>query len=119
MRCYVCVSRVYVQFPYTSSFYVDSTSSQVRVALCWLKQNVVNSANASDHISGDLTEARTLSNLDLEIYDPYGNLVGYSRLRNGNVEVVEFTPGVTGWFTIKVLRTSGVTEKDFIYLAWW
>lgn len=107
-------------FPYTSSFYVEASESQIRVALCWLKQNVNNSGiNDPSHDEFYLTEERNLSNLDLEIYDPNGNLVGYSRLENGNVELVEFDPTVTGWYTIKVVGATLRTEKDFIYLAWW
>ena len=101
-------------------FYVEASESQIRVALCWLKQNVNNSGiNDPSHDEFYLTEERNLSNLDLEIYDPNGNLVGYSRLENGNVELVEFDPTVTGWYTIKVVGATLRTEKDFIYLAWW
>lgn len=107
-------------FPYTSSFYVEASESQIRVALCWLKQNVNNNGlDDPSHNTSTLTEKRELSNLDLEIYDPSGNLVGYSNMDNGNVEIVEFDPTVTGWYTIKVIGTDLKTSKDFIYLAWW
>lgn len=110
-------------FPYTSSFYVNASENQIRVALCWLKQNVYSSSSlhyqAGESNPPALTEIRNLSNLDLEIYDPNGNLVGYSRMDNGNVELVEFDPLVTGWYTIKVVGTDLKTSKDFIYLAWW
>ena len=103
-------------FPYTKKFTASSSDNQARVALCWLKQCVINTGS---HTDINNTVERTLSDLDLEVFDPNGNRVGYSMSYYNNVEIVEFNPAVTGTYTIKVKKNSGTTAKDFIYLAWW
>ena len=45
--------------------------------------------------------------------------MAYSRNDEGNVEIVEFDPLMTGWYRIKVVGEELKTSKDFIYLAWW
>ena len=103
---------------------MNASETQVRVALTWLKQDVLTSVPDDQHDDQgvlDLVEDRPLSDWDLEIYDPNGDLVtnGYSRMRRGNVEIVEFDPQITGTYTIKIVKIGGATEKEFVYLAWW
>lgn len=93
--------------------------------MTWLKQNVLNAdelpdgVEHNDYESISLVNNRPLSDWDLEVYDPNGNLIEYSYMKNGNVEVVEFDPGITGNYTIKIIKRGGTTEKEFVYLAWW
>ena len=100
-------------FPYTKTFSVNASSSQIRVALFWLKQNTV-----SDHESGAVTTV-PLTDLDLYVKDPNGSVVGSSRTGNNNVEIVEFDPTISGTYTIEVRRFAGTADRDSFGLAWW
>ncbi len=103
------------QFPYEKTFNVNSTSSPVRVSLAWLKQNTIETAN---HVGAAVTE-RYLSDLDLVIYDPYGNYVTSSMSGNNNLELVQFTPSVTGTYTIRVVDYALQNYTEWISLAWY
>lgn len=108
------------QFPYRKTITLDASESQIRVALCWLKQSVHTQGSTNHENMGvSLVRDELLSDLDLYIFGPDGNLVYSSKLPNGNVEIAEFDPTVTGTYTIEVRRISGTTDVDFIYLAWW
>lgn len=84
-----------------------------RVSLAWLKRNSV----SSPHSTGTITE-KPLSDLDLEVYDPNGNLVGRSISGVNNVELVQFVPQMTGTYKIKVIGYSLKNDYEFIGLAW-
>ena len=92
------------------SFGYKEDSEEIR------KHLVVTMRHARDFFT---EKYRPLSDWDLEVYDPNGNMVGYSYMKNGNVEVVEFDPGITGNYTINIIKRGGTTEKEFVYLAWW
>ncbi len=104
------------EFTYTTTFYASSSSSQVRVALFWLKQNSM----SGDHTSTYNLSQISLGDLDLFIRDPNGNLLsGISSTSSyNNIEVVEFDPTVSGTYTIEV-RYYGSNDRESIGLAWW
>ena len=103
------------QFPYQKTFTVSSTSSPVRVSLAWLKQNTITQPN---HVGATVTE-RNLSDLDLEVYAPNGNLVGSSCSGNNNLELIQFNPSATGTYTIKVIGYAVQNSTEWISLAWY
>lgn len=107
-------------FPFTTSFYADASETQMRVALCWLKQNVINSGSHTQYPNDSLF-IRGWSDLDLELYDPNGTRIEYSMSENGNIEIIDFDPQSTGYYTIKVKKvsTGANVTQEFIYLAWW
>lgn len=102
-------------FPFQKTFYASSSSSQVRVALFWLKQNSI----SGDHTNlGNLNQL-PLTDLDLVVKDPNGNIVAASAMFYNNVEVVEFDPTISGTYTIEVIRYTNSTSYEWIGLAWW
>ena len=58
-----------------------------------------------------------LSNLDLYVYDPNGNLICSSILQHNNYEIVQFIPKITGNYTIVVAGLGG--ELEHIGIALW
>jgi serine protease AprX len=103
------------QFPYQRTFTVPTTARPVRVSLAWLKQNTI---SAASHPGAAVTE-RLLSDLDLEVYAPNGALAAYSISAVNNVELVKFTPTVTGAYTIKVVGYTLQNDTEWISLAWY
>jgi serine protease AprX len=103
------------QFPYQRSLNVSTTARPVRVSLTWMKQNTLNAASFPE---ATLTEL-LLSDLDLEVYDPSGNMVGSSISAANNVELVEFNPTVTGTYQIRVVGYAMQNDSEWIGLAWY
>ena len=101
-------------FPYTCTAYFSSSASSARVSLVWLKRNKITGSH-----SGGTPSNPSISDLDLYVYDPNGNLVGSSTTTRGNVEIVQFSPSTSGYYTIKVTRASGTTTEDAFAVAWW
>jgi hypothetical protein len=100
------------QFPYIHNIGVNADDTQpVRVSLSWLKNNIIPDS------SQNVVE-RELSDLDLEVFDPEGNQVGYSMSANNNLEVVEFTPSMSGEYTIMVEGYALTNDSEQISLAW-
>ncbi|MBQ5953415.1 MAG: S8/S53 family peptidase [Lachnospiraceae bacterium] len=100
-------------FPYTQTVYIDSSSNSLtRVALFWLKRN-----SLSDHYLPIYYDDYDLSNLNLQIVGPNGNVVASSTTSYSNYEIVQFVPAVTGNYTIKVIRVSGTSPLENIGLA--
>nr|MDD6335073.1 S8 family serine peptidase [bacterium] len=123
---YTIVNNYYMQalinagnFPYTHSFYVSSSASSARVALVWSKRNTISGSHVVSGSTAPIINDPPLSDLDLEVFNPNGTSVGYSRMRNGNVEIVQFKPTVSGTYTIRVSRHSGTNAQDSFALAWW
>ncbi|ACL77486.1 S8 family peptidase [Ruminiclostridium cellulolyticum] len=100
------------QFPYIHNIGVNADDTQsVRVSLSWLKNNIIPDS------SQNVVE-RELSDLDLEVFDPEGNQVGYSMSANNNLEVVEFTPTMSGEYKIMVEGYALTNDSEQISLAW-
>lgn len=83
-----------------------------RVALFWLKKNTVSYHSNNIFVSGD-----PLTNLDLYVYGPDGNLIGSSTLPYNNYEIVQFVPEETGTYTIVI--TGFGNKKEHIGIALW
>jgi serine protease AprX len=103
------------RFPYQRSLNVSTTSRPVRVSLTWMKQYTLSAASYPD---ATVTE-RLLSDLDLEVYDPNGNMVGSSISAANNVELVEFNPTVTGTYQLRVVGYAIQNDSEWISLAWY
>ena len=56
--------------------------------------------------------------LDLEVYDSSGNLVGYSNTWDNSYEVVEFMGNVNEKYEIKIRRWSGAGHSSYYGIAW-
>lgn len=105
---------------YTFSIFANASETQMRVALTWLKQCVLSDDVVHNgYGSLDSIEERPMADWDMEVYDPNGNRITYSYAENGNVEIVEFDPEITGTYTIKIIKVGGSAPKEFVYLAWW
>ncbi len=102
---------------YTHSFYISSTKSKVKIALTWLNYKIISSN--SQHSGMDPVNEYTLADLDLRIYDEYGNQVGQSLLSNGNVEIVELENASAGSYDIRVEVYTGSSEPINYSVAWW
>jgi hypothetical protein len=101
---------------YFKTFSVNASSSQVRVALCWLKQNSI----SGDHSNANNLSQIPLADYDLLVEDPNGGSVGNASISfNNNVEIVEFDPTISGTYTIRVTYVGGDSAKETIALAWW
>jgi serine protease AprX len=103
------------QFPYYINFTVAQTTNPVRVSLAWLKQNTI--AEAS-HVGAAVTE-RSLSDLDLTVYNPSGVAVASSVSGSNNLELVQFTPSVTGTYRIKIIAYALQNSSEKIGVAWY
>lgn len=94
----------------------DNTKRNVKVALAW------NSEITNYTILGIDTGIRKSSDLkidlDLEVYDSSGNLVGYSNTWDNSYEVVEFMGNVNEKYEIKIRRWSGTGHSSYYGIAW-
>ena len=93
-----------------------NTKRNVKVALAW------NSEIINYKILGIDTGIRKSSDLkldlDLEVYDESGNLVGYSNTWDNSYEVVEFMGNVNEKYEIKIRRWSGEGHSSYYGIAW-
>lgn len=102
-------------FPYNKSVYINATTDKVvRVCIFWLRQNSVSLPHASSNVT-----VGTFSNLDLYILDPSGYQIDSSTAIRGNFEIVQFSPSVSGTYTIQIQDLGGHTGKDYIGIALW
>jgi serine protease AprX len=102
------------QFPYNRYLNITADGTPVKVSVVWQKNN---SISASPHSDGSVNE-RDLSDLDLEIYGPDGEQLGYSMSANNNMEVVEFTPSVSGKYSVKINAYALANYSEGISLSW-
>lgn len=100
-------------FPITITTTVSATNGNVtRVAAFWLKRNTVDAHDGSLSASGP-----DLTNLDLLVYDPDGNLIDTSTTVYCNFEIIQFVPQKTGTYTIVVYGTTA--DKEHVGVALW
>lgn len=111
---FVNVNLTSSQFPYEKTITVSATNKPVRVALSWEKKITV---DTTPHVGVAVNE-RLLTDLDLEIYGPTGKFITDSISPNNNLELVEFTPSVTGTYKIKVHSYAMQNSEEYISLAW-
>jgi subtilisin family serine protease len=108
------------------NFYVSTTASdtEIRVSLTWLKYNkfLTTDHDAGGLLTTDITNnllQGRLADLDVEIFDPNGNLVEGSYSGYNNFEMVQFDPTITGQYRIQVKQFSNSDQKVYFGLAWW
>jgi subtilisin family serine protease len=67
----------------------------------------------------NLYQYRPSADLDLEVLDPSGNLVAVSNSYDNTYEIVQFTPAVSGDYTLRAVkyRCDG-TDAGFLGFAW-
>ena len=83
-----------------------TTNSRIRVALTW-NSKVTTTSSVLD------------ADLDLEVYDPDGNLVAWSTTWDSNYEFIEFKPNKLGTYTIKIRGYSVPSSFVSYYgIAW-
>ena len=96
----------------THTFTVNSSDSRIRVSLAFNMRSI---ASGDDH--NHITYLK-LSDLDIQVKDPSGRVVGTSRTSNNNVEIVDFVPTTTGKYSIVVTRVDKLSETVYYGLAW-
>lgn len=117
--CYVAGNYRYVtsNFPSnttskTHTFNVTSSDTRIRVSLAFNIKSVV---SGTDH---DALETGSITNLNIQVKDPNGNVVGSSTTSNNSVEIVDFVPSKTGTYSIVITRADKSTETVYYGLAW-
>jgi hypothetical protein len=58
------------------------------------------------------------ADLDLNIISPTGSYVAGSASYDNNYEIVDFTPGVTGWYQLRVSRYGCSLAPRYLGWAW-
>ncbi len=102
-------------FPYNKTITISANeNSVIRVCIFWLRQNSVSNPHATGSVS-----TGTMSNLDLYILNPSGSIAAASTTTMGNFEIVQFTPHMTGTYTIQIRDLGGHSGKDYIGIAMW
>jgi hypothetical protein len=96
-----------------TSFYVNGSQSEVRVALSWLEDGDY----IYDHRNDALSIAR---DFDLEVYSPSGVLVASSTHFNNTFESITFTPTEVGNYkaVIDLLPDNGSISPVIMGVAW-
>lgn len=117
--CYVTGNYRYVtsSFPSgtiskTHTFTVTNSDTRIRVSLAF---NIRSVASGDSH---DTVTSGNITNLNIQVRDPNGNVVGASTTTNNNVEIVDFVPSITGTYTITVTRADASNETVYYALAW-
>lgn len=82
-------------FPYNKYVQINASGNSVtRVAVFWLKRNSV-----TNHTSDNANQV-AMTDLDISVYAPNGNLIGASTTSKSNFEIVQFKPYVSGSYRI-------------------
>jgi serine protease AprX len=96
-------------FPYIKKITIRNTQKPVRVVLNWIKQNT---------LRGDFVIDKSITDLDLYVYQPDNTLAKCSCSANNNTELVEFTPSMQGTYQIVVQGYELSNAYEIIGLAW-
>lgn len=99
----------------TYTFTVSDSDDLIRVSLTWLKNNQISSTS---HTDGSVTEG-TVADLNLQVLNPSGTVVAESAKSSGNLEIVQFTPTVTGTYTVRVTLAGSSDKKTYFSASWW
>lgn len=75
-----------------------TAGSTCRIALAF--ENMITSQTSNN----ETTYTEHINNIDLKIYNPSGSLVASSTTDNNNLEIVEFTPTVSGQYKMRICR---------------
>jgi hypothetical protein len=60
-----------------------------------------------------------MGDLDLIVRDPFGNIVDFSTSTDNNNEFVEFTPTISGNYSISIAGFSVPKEEEITYSVAW
>ena len=76
---------------------INASESNVRVVFAWMNRGTYtyNNRNSSSAIGMDM---------DIQVLDPNGTVVGSSASYGNPYEMVDFDPTVTGTYTVKITR---------------
>jgi len=67
----------------------------------------------------NLYQYRPSADLDLEVLDPSGSVVAVSNSYDNTYEIVQFTPAVSGDYTLRVVKyRCGGTDAGYLGFAW-
>ena len=103
-------------FPYNQTVSITANENTViRVCIFWLRQNSVSKPHKEN-----VATVATMSNLDLYVLTPNGSIADASTLTEGNFEIVQFVPHMSGTYTIQIRDIGNYhTGKDYIGIALW
>ncbi|MBR6108378.1 MAG: S8/S53 family peptidase [Clostridia bacterium] len=107
-------------FPFSETVYINSQeNSIIRIAIFWLKRNSLSGTHGVENHTYNYSP--NLTNLNLYVYAPNGDLVGCSKTEYANFEIVQFVPTQTGNYTIKITRVAGSSgsSKEYVGIALW
>jgi hypothetical protein len=94
----------------TRQLYISSSYDAVRIAMSWLTRGTYVYDNRDDaHPIG--------IDLDLNVYDPAGDLVGRSWSWDNGFEIVDFEPTTSGTYTFKINRYANRDSSNKIRLG--
>jgi hypothetical protein len=94
----------------TREVFISSAHDAVRIAMSWLTRG--------DYVYDNKDDAHPIGmDLDLNVYDPAGNLVGRSWSYDNGFEVVDFPPTTSGTYTFKINRWSNNDTANKIRLG--
>lgn len=96
----------------THTFTVTSSDSRIRVSLAF---NMKSAGSSTNHEYPDINSDY---DLNIQVKDPNGKIVGSSTTTNNNVEIVEFIPTTTGKYSVIVTRVDKSAETVYYGLAW-
>lgn len=98
---------MYQSTPDIHKYVYVSNPGLVRVVLVW-------NSHTSNHYGVD----RLDSDLDLWVYNPYNQLVGYSISADNNYEVVEFNAWSPGYYRFDVRKDRFDSSWEYYAMAW-
>ena len=103
----------------THNISITDTTEDVRISLACLVTAWVTLTDPDDLSTGILT-SKSLANLDLKVYTPNSSTpIAVSMTKNNNVEIVQFTPTVSGTYRIEVVQTTPSNHATSYGIAWY
>ena len=96
---------------YTKTITVSGTVNFIRIVLVWNKQ--VSSNNHTGTINSNIP----LTDINMALYDPNGNMVGYSASPSP-FEIIHFPTTQTGTYTLQIAKDEYSTTSESFAIAW-
>jgi hypothetical protein len=94
----------------TKRIYISSSWDRARVVLAWMNRGSYTYAHRSYAFPMGM-------DLDLTVYNPYGNWVGGSYSWDNPYERVNFTPTVSGYYTFKIKRKANRDTRSALLMG--
>ena len=82
--------------------------------MVWSKRNTL----SGDHNTSNNIQGSSLTNLNMSLYDPNGNLVATSATSNCSYEFIHFPIVQSGTYRVVITKSSSVIATDTFALAW-